>query len=148
MRRVVPVLLGTLALAACGGDDRLSTDDYRAQARRICVEAKRTSAAIKQPTRATPAAIEDYFRRVLAANEGATRRFEDLQPPEGLQRAHDDTLKANGAGEAEVRRVVKELQGGGEPRTVLTRAQSRLQRIDRQTGAAAQRLGVPECAGR
>jgi hypothetical protein len=138
-------LAALLGLAACG-DDGLSTSEYRAQAKKICTDADKATAGVKEPTRATSEAISDYFKRLLAANDKTTQRFEKLQPPEDLQKAHQDALAANEAGVKEVRRVIDELQGGGDPRQVLTGAQTRLQDLSRRSGDAAKRLGVSECA--
>ena len=148
MRRlsILLVVLGSLALGACGGEDRLSTEEYRAEAKKVCQQADRATAAVREPTRATADAIVDYFERLLRANEQSTERFNSLEPPESLQDAHDDALKANRDGVAEVRRVIRELKDGGDPRQVLTSAQSRLQRLSAQAADAAGRLGVPECA--
>ncbi len=143
---VLTCLAATLVLAACGGDDGLSTSEYREQAAAVCRDADRATESVQEPTRSTSAAIVDYFKRLLAANERTTERFEALDPPEDLQSAHDAALKANEDGAAEVRRVIKELEGGGDPREVLTQAQTRLQALSRQAGDAARRLGVPECA--
>jgi hypothetical protein len=147
MRRLLPLaLLAALALGACGGDDRLSTDEYRAEARQICQDADRATEAVEEPTRATPEAIVTYFERLLSANERSTERFQELEPPEELQEAHDEALRTNREGVQEVRRVIRELQGGGDPRQVLTRAQGRLQELSTAAAGAAERLGVPECA--
>lgn len=150
MRRLPPVatLLAVLTLAACGGggDDRLSAGEYRTQARGICQDADRATEAVDEPTRATSDAIVDYFQRLLKANEDSTRRFESLKPPESLADPHADALAANRNGVREVRRVIRELERGGDPRAVLTEAQGRLQRLSRDAADAAKRLGVPECA--
>jgi len=146
MRRAIPSLLAaaTLALAACGGDE-VSVDEYRAEARQICQEADRATERIRQPTRSTPAAIADYFDRLLAPNERATQRFQELDPPDELQDAHDDALRASRRGSEEVRRLITQLERGEDPRQVLAGAQQRIRRLTREADAAAERLGVPEC---
>jgi regulator of protease activity HflC (stomatin/prohibitin superfamily) len=149
MRRRLAVLLALtvlLTLGACGGDDGLSANEYRSQARQICRDADRATEAVEEPTRATSQAIVDYFKRLLQANERSTKRFESLDPPDELQKAHDDALRANRDGVREVRRVISELEEGGEPRKVLTGAQTRLEGLSRDAADAAKRLGVPECA--
>ena len=137
-----------LAVAACGGseDEGLTTDEYRQQARTICAEAARATSQIEQPTRATSAAIVDYLNRLLRTNERTTERFAGLEPPEELERAHADALRANRDGVAEVRRVIRELDGGGDAREVLASAQTRLTDLSERSSDAARRLGVPECA--
>jgi hypothetical protein len=147
MRRAtaLPALAAAaLALAACG-DDAMSTEEYRAEARTICVEADRETDAIKQPTRSTPEAIVDYLGRLADANERTLRRFEKLDPPEDLQGPHDDILDANRDGQAVVRRVIDDLEGGDDPRTVLQQSTSRLRELGRRSNAAAEKLGVREC---
>jgi hypothetical protein len=147
MRRPpILALLATaaVALGACGGDET-SPEEYRAEARQICQEADRATERVRQPTRSTPEAIADYFQRLLAPNERATRRFEQLEPPEELQDAHDDALSANRRGSDEVRRLIRQLEGGEDPRQVLAGAQQRIRTLTREADRAADRLGVPEC---
>lgn len=139
-------LVTALALAACGGDDGPTPAEYRGEARSICADADRATEAVEEPTRATSEAIVDYFERLLKANERTTERFESLEPPESLTAAHEDALKANQDGVAEVRRIIRALRGGDDPREVLSSAQTRLQQLSRDAGDAARRLGVPECA--
>jgi hypothetical protein len=143
-RRLLPLL--ALAAAAGCGEDRMSTAEYRAEAKTICTEADQATNRVEEPTRATSEAISEYFRRLLEANDATTKRFEALEPPEDLEKAHEDVLAANAEGVREVRRVIDELDDGGDPRQVLTGAQDRLQELSRKSGEAARRLGVPECA--
>ena len=149
MRRLLLVFVTLAALlAGCGGgNDQLSASDYRAEAKKICTDADRETKAVKEPTRATNAAIVDYFRQLLKANEHATQRFEKLDPPDELQKAHDDTLAANKEGAQEVEKVISDLEKGGDARTVLQGAQSRLQALGKRADDAAKRLGVSECSG-
>lgn len=147
MRRLTLVsalAAAAVALGACGGDE-VSAQDYRAEARTICQEADRATQGIRQPTRTTPEAIADYFRRLLEPTERATERFEALEPPEELQDAHEDVLRANREGIEEVRRLVAQLERDEDPRQVLTGAQERIRALTREADAAAARLGVPEC---
>ena len=152
MRRPLLLLLALVALlAGCGGDDggggALSASEYRDEAKQICTDADKQTDSVKEPTRATNEAIVSYFRQLLAANERATKRFEELDPPEELQKAHDDTLAANKAGAEEVEKVIDQLEGGGDARKVLQDAQTRLQDLGKRANDAAKRLGVSECSG-
>lgn len=143
MRRPLLVLLALLA--GCGGG-QLSAAEYRAQARKICTDTAKATKAVEQPTRSTTAAIVDYFQRLLDTNERSADRLAALDPPDELQRAHDDALAASRRGADEVRRLIGELKGGKDPRQVLTAAQPKLRALGQEAGAAAKRLGVPECA--
>jgi hypothetical protein len=147
MRRlsVLPLLaVAVTAFAACG-DDGMSTEEYRAEARKICVDAERATDAIEQPTRSTTEAIVDYLGRLADANERTLQRFEKLDPPEDLEQPHGDILDANRDGQAVVRRVIDELEDGGDPRQVLQSSTSRLRDLGRRSNAAAEKLGVREC---
>jgi len=138
-------LLGSLALAACGGDDRLSASEYRAEAKKVCVDAEKATDAIEQPTRSTPEAIVDYLERLLDANEKTIARFDKLDPPEDLQKPHDEILAANRQGADAVRGVIRELESGEDAREVLQSSTSRLRELGQRSNAAAERLGVREC---
>ena len=145
MRRALLIAACLSVLAGCGGDDALSADEYREQAKTICTEADRASDKVTPPTRATNAAIADYFSRILAVNDRTTKRFEELEPPGELEDAHSDALAANRAGVDEVRKLVAELEKGGDATAVLQDAPQRLAAFVRRSREAARRLGVPEC---
>ena len=143
MRRLVP-LFAVLTLAACG-DDGMSTDEYRSEARKVCVDAEKATEAIEQPTRSTPEAIVDYLERLLDANEKTIARFDKLDPPDDLQKPHDDILAANRDGAETVRGVIRQLEGGEDAREVLQSSTSRLRELGERSNEAAERLGVREC---
>jgi hypothetical protein len=144
--RRLAVLLACLAavalLAACGGT---SKEDYRAEAKTICVDADRATERVRQPTRTTPAAIADYFTRLLEPAKRATGRFEALEPPDDLAEQHEQVVRANRASIREVEQLVVRLKRGGDARQVLAGAQDRIRTLTREADAAAKRLGVPEC---
>ena len=143
-RTALLAALLALTLAACG-DDGMSTSEYRAAAKKVCVEAEKATDAVKQPTRSTPEAIVDYLERLLDANERTTQRFEKLDPPEDLQKPHDDILQANRAGAKTVRSVIDQLEQGEDARQVLEGSTARLRELGERSNDAARRLGVPEC---
>ncbi|HEV2061753.1 MAG TPA: hypothetical protein VGR12_02780 [Solirubrobacteraceae bacterium] len=145
MRRVALTLSLALAFAACG-DDRLSTEDYRAQLREICKQSEQRTNEVQEPTRATPEAIADYLQRLRDVNAQTIERVEELEPPEELQDAHDRALEANREGREKVDAVIRELEEGGDPTQVLTDARSELQDASRAAKQAGEDLGVPECA--
>lgn len=133
-------------LAACGGDDSLSADDYRAEAVKICQQADKATEAVEQPTKATPKAISTYFRSLLTPNEQATKQFGELEPPEELQKAHDEVLAVNREGAKIVRGVITQVDAGQDPASVLQGATSQLESLNARARKAAGQLGVPACA--
>ena len=146
MRRPVTILaLLVAALAGCGGG--LSVDEYRSELRRICKDTERKSNAVQQPTRATPESIVDYLTRLRDVNAKSIEEFEELEPPEELEDAHNRALDANREGRRKVDQVIEDLEIGGDPTQVLTEARKGLQESSRKAQRAGRDLGVPECGG-
>ena len=145
MRRLALIFVLAVALTGCGGDDRLSKDDYRAQLREICLDSESRTEAIDEPTRATPEAIADYLTRLRDVNALTIKEVEELEPPEDLEEAHERALDANRDGRAKVDAVIKELEDGGDPTQVLTEARKDLEESSKTAKKAAGDLGVPEC---
>ena len=145
---VLAILLALVVLLAAGcGDDRLSQDEYRAEAKTICSESRREAERIEQPTRATPEAIANFFRRQLEITERNVQRFAELKPPEDFQARHDRLVRLGRDGIAQVRSLVKRFEEGEDPQEVLAGAGGELQRIGEQQKEVARELDVPECAG-
>lgn len=145
MRRVILTLSLTALLVGCGGDDRLSTEDYRAELREICNESERRTNQVEEPTRATPEAIADYLQRLRDVNAETIEKVEELEPPEELEDAHQRALEANREGREKVDAVIQDLEEGGDPTQVLTEARSELEGASQAAKKAGQDLGVPEC---
>ena len=145
LRRSLVPLLALAALAGCGGDDQLSTEDYRGELRELCEDANRRTNEVTEPTRPTREAIADYLTRLRDINAETIQRVEDLAPPDELQDAHDRALAANREGREKVDAVIGELEDGGDPTQVLTEARQDLEESSRAAQAAARELGVPEC---
>ena len=149
MRRLIlPSLLTlSMSLAACGGgDDKgLTTKEYRAEAKKICQSAQKSTEGIAQPTKATNPAIISYLNELLKVNERTTQQFDKLDPPEKLQKAHDNVLTSNKKSVAEVQRLVDQLESGKKAQTVFKDSQARLQQATQSANEAIKGLGVPEC---
>ena len=116
----------------------MSATEYRAEAKKVCIDAEKATEAVEQPTRSTPEAIVDYLERLLAGQRAARpQRFEKLDPPEDLAEPHDEIAEGQPRRRAsEVRGVIDELEGGERPaRGAPVRRPTRL----RELGDALQR---------
>jgi hypothetical protein len=145
LRRPLAILTLSTALVGCGGSDQLSKDEYRSELRKICQEADKKTNAVQEPTRATGDAIADYLARLRDINARTIEKVEDLEPPDELKAAHERALKANREGREKVDAVVKDLQDGGDPTTILTEARKDLEDASATAKEAAEAVGVPEC---
>ncbi len=147
MRRLTLSLFAvlSLALAACGGDDGLTSKQYKAEAKKICESAQQRTEAVKQPTKASNNAIITYLRELLKVNERTTAQFEELDPPESISTEHKRVLDTNRKSVDEVNRLIKELEGGKKAQTVFQANQERLSKVTEVANTAIKSLGVPEC---
>lgn len=141
-RRLAVALGAAAALSACGSG---STEDYRAKAADICGDAAKSAEDIQPPTRAAQAAIADYFERLHDVSDRATDRFAKLDPPDELQDAHDDLVRANREAGKQVGTIVERVADGEDPEKVLIDAQTRVRETTAAAQKAAERLEVPEC---
>jgi hypothetical protein len=145
MRRALLTLALSTGLVACGGEDPMSTEDYRAELKTICEDSDKRSSAVEQPTRATPEAIANYFKRLRDVNVETIEQVEELEPPEDLADAHDSAIEANKEGREKIDEIIEELEKGGDPTTVLNDAKAELEDVTKRANDAAEEVGVPAC---
>jgi hypothetical protein len=145
MRRLLLTLALTAGLVGCGGDDALSTDEYRSELRKICQESNKKTEGVSEPTRATPEAIADYLSRLRDINADTIEQVSDLKPPEELKEAHDRALRVNREGREQIQAVIDKLEDGGDPTQVLSESRDELEKAGKATTQAARDVGVPEC---
>ena len=84
MTRLASILLCVLAfgLAACGGDDAPSKEDFAERANEICREAERALDNVGQEAE-SPDEIADAVDRVIEESRNAVDELADLERPEG-----------------------------------------------------------------
>lgn len=141
---VLALIAAAVGLSACG-DDGMSASEYRAEAKKVCEESQKATDAVERPQRATTESIADYLGRLLAANERTTDQFAKLDPPEDLQKAHDEVLKVNEEGADQVRGIIDQLEQEKDPAEVLQAATTPLRELNERSNAAAKKLGVDAC---
>jgi hypothetical protein len=90
------VLVTGAAASACGGDDRLSQEEFRQQADAICAKYDEKIKALGSP--ASPAEIPDFVRQGVPLLRQGITELRALKPPAELQddydRMLDETAKA------------------------------------------------------
>jgi hypothetical protein len=90
------VLATLVAASGCGGDDRLSQDEFRQQANAICAKYDTRIKALGSPT--SPAEIPDFVRQGVPLLRQGIAELRALKPPSEVQddydRMLDETAKA------------------------------------------------------
>ena len=91
--RLRPLVLAVVVLSACGGDDRLSEEEYREQGNAICSKYERQIDAVPEPRGDTAQEIVDYVDKVEPLAEKQVDEVRELKPPEDDQATHDEMIR-------------------------------------------------------
>ena len=112
-------LLGVLAVAVgagCGEDEQEAfADDYRPLNRQITSLGEFTGNAVNTAERKTNAQIEDQFGQIAAELARLRGVLRELEPPEELADAHEETIAAMRAVEGSLRGI-EESAAQDDPR--------------------------------
>lgn len=144
--RLRPTLAITLtcaaALAACGGDDRLSAEEYRTQGNTACETYEKRVRALEQPTslRDVPAYADDARAELAKLID----TLDELQPPDDLEQKHNELVRVG-------RRSVVALgdlsaAGKSGRQEEIQRALGSAARLDQQSDELSRDLGLRACA--
>ncbi len=147
MRRVALTAGAVLLLAAAGcggggGGERLSREDYVAQADAICKEVEQ-----KADELAAPGSIQEippYVDGALPIFDEGLERLEALRPPEDLRDKVDDWLAAGDR----TRELLADLKAAAEEGDAakVREIGARGDMLDEETDRLARELGLVECA--
>ena len=144
MRRLT-LLAAVVVLVGCGGgSDRLSAKDYRAQATRICVDAKRQTDALGRPD--TTRQFKVFISKGIVVIDRNVRRFAALKPPADLQADHDAIVASQRRGLDQFRRLATKLHGDSRDVALLRAVQPELKRISDESDARFRAAGLDRCA--
>ena len=145
MRRLILVAVVTL-LAGCGGggDDQLSADDYRAQATKICADAKRQTDALGRPN--TTSEFKTFLAKGIRVTERNLQRFDDLKPPDDLKAKHDAIVAGEKSGLEQLKKLSSQLKGDARDVALLRKTQPELARLSDETDARFRDAGLDRCA--
>jgi hypothetical protein len=136
-------LLCAAVLAGCGASNRLSTDDYRTRATRICNDSRRQTNALGRPK--TTRQFKAFLTRGIKVTERNLVRFESLKPPEDLQGKHDSIVDGERRGLDQLRRLSAQLHGDSRDVAVLKRAQPGLDKLSAEADARYRAAGLNAC---
>lgn len=103
MKRLAPILLLGVLLAACGGSSRLSKSAYE---QKLQTDGKAVQKSVTALTKTTPASLADFAKKIDVAETAVKNAADDLdsiKPP-------SDAVADNAAVVAALRRIQKGLE--------------------------------------
>ncbi len=142
LRTGAAVAGSSLVLAACGGDDALSRDDYVKQANAVCRDYNQKVAGLPEPQ-----SFEDvpaFVDKGKALAGEAVGKLDELEPPEELKADHEAFVKEGREVSATADRIADAAKKKDE--AALQRAAEEGERRDEASDKRAQRMGLTECA--
>ena len=142
---VAPLLALVLAIAACGGEDKLSTADYKAEVKKYCTEQDRESDALGEPTSTESKALADFFKKGTDVQKKYRDRFAELTPPDEFEDVQNEVEGLNDQEIELLEKITKELEDGGDARQVIERNQPEIEKLQQRGDELADEVGVPEC---
>lgn len=136
-----PLSICAVALAACGGDDSLSAEEYRAQGNAACDRYERDVGALEQPQSVDE--VPEYAEQAAARLTELIDELDALAPPDDLADGHEELV---GLGRDSTAKL-EELQAvaDGEPEE-LQQVLEQASELDGQSDALARELGLDACA--
>lgn len=142
LRPIAITLTCAAALAACGGDDRLSAEDYRTQGNEACEAYEQRVRELAQPSSLDD--VPEYADQAQAELTELIDTLDELQPPDDLEQRHDELVRL---GRQSVE-ALGDLSAAGESgeQQQIQRALAGAARLDQQSDQLSRDLGLEACA--
>jgi hypothetical protein len=132
-----------VALAACGGDDEPSKDEFVEQADEICRDADQQLEDIDQPS--TDDEIAGYLDEVLELSDEVQGDLEDLDAPEDVQEDWDAYLDNTREGIEVLEEARDQAEGGDADAARETLTGSQADELEEEQEQLADDIGFEEC---
>jgi hypothetical protein len=135
-------VLAVLVLAAgCGGDDRLSREEFVSEAEAICEDFDQRVNEVDEPQNADD--IERYVNEVRPVVEDGLNELKGIQPPEELEGQWNELVAMNDESLQALDDLAEAAANRDEDR--LEEITEEASRRDEESDRIAQELGLQKC---
>jgi hypothetical protein len=134
--------VATAIVAGCGGEDRLSTEEFQQRANAVCAKYNDKIAALGNPS--SPEEIPEFVKKGIPLIEQGLAELRSLNPPEEFESDYDRMLDET----AKAIPAARQLADAAEKRDAAA-VQEALQAGQRAGAASdeiATKLGLDQCA--
>jgi hypothetical protein len=128
-------------VAGCGGDDRLSREEFVSEAEAICDEFDQRVEDVDEPQSAED--VERYVNEVRPVIEDGLDELRELQPPEELEEQWDELVARNDESLEVLDDLSQAAADGDEAR--LQEISDEASRQDNETDRIARAIGLQKC---
>jgi hypothetical protein len=144
-RRWSVAVAASLLLAGCGSD-RLSADQLRARATRVCVIAGQRTNRIATPS--APAGGARFLKAGIAILTPELAQLRALKPPSDLADVYATSISSFSRKLELLRSAAGQLDSGANPVSAMTELQQHLAPVELAEDGAWRALQVPACLNR
>lgn len=92
-----------------------------------------------------PRSIAPYLRRAIRYARKREPLYERLRPPAGLRANHEASVRLNDRAEMTLTRLLRRIEGGGDPVKEFTQAGPALARVINEGNRLSRRMGTKDC---
>jgi hypothetical protein len=130
-------------VAGCGGDGRLSPEEFHTKVSAICRARKMATDRIPAPK--APGDVEHFLTRGLALERPALRRLAAIKPPADLDGRYRQTVDVLRRELALIAGGDREIRRGADPIRIFGNLRPRLAPLRAQEEANWKALKLPDC---
>lgn len=142
LRPIAITLTCAAAFAACGGDDRLSAEEYREQGNEACEAYEQKVRELPQPKSLQE--VPEYADDAQAELTTLIDTLDELQPPDDLEQKHNELVRL---GRQSVD-ALGDLSAAGKSgeQEEIQQALGNAAKLDQQSDQLSRDLGLNACA--
>lgn len=143
--RSLLLALPLAVLAGCGGDDRMSPEEFRTEANAVCSSTEQRLQGLGAPEDSAEG-VAEYAGGAVPILEERHERLEELRPPEGEEGPYEALLEEAAAELDALRALRKAAEDGNQAAAAAAASRGRVATV--RVNVLAVRLEIRDCVRR